>query len=104
MPNFYKIPLSPNPQRFVITLGGIDYQLKLVYRNVSEGGWVLDIADARGTPIVNGVPLTTGADLLHQYKHLGFGGRLWVQGAIDPDAVPTFDGLGVDSFLFWVTD
>jgi hypothetical protein len=40
-------------------------------------------------PIVNGIPLVTGVDLLAQYRYLGFSGRLWVQGADNPDDVPT---------------
>lgn len=104
MPKFYKIPLSPAPQRFVVALGGVEYQVKLAYQNTEEGGWVLDISSKQGEPIVQGVPLVTGCDLLGQYVHLGFSGRLWVQSSGDPDAVPTFAGLGVDSFLFWVTD
>ena len=26
MPNFFEIPLSPDPQRFTITLGGVDFR------------------------------------------------------------------------------
>lgn len=104
MATFYEIPLSAAPQKFVITLSGIDYQLRLTYANADGGGWVLDIADKQGTPIVQGIPLVTGANLLEQYPHLGFTGRLWVQGSQDPDAVPTFDNLGTGAFLFWVTD
>lgn len=104
MANFFEIPLSPNPQRFTIALSGVEYQLTLAYWNVDQGGWTINIADKQGTPIVQGIPLVTGADLLAQYKHLGFVGRLWVRGAVDPDAVPTFDNLGTESLLFWVTD
>jgi hypothetical protein len=104
MPNFFKIPLVVGtPQRFSITLGQVEYQLTLRYLNIDEGGWIIDIADAIGTPIVQGIPLVTGADLLAQYKHLGFGGRLRVQTLSDPDAVPTFENLGDDGALWWVT-
>lgn len=104
MANIFKIPLSPNPQTFRITLGGIEYRLTFIYRNVDQGGWVLDIADAQSNPIVSGIPLVTGANLLEQYTHLGFKGRLFVQTASDPDAVPTFSNLGTDGLVFWVTD
>lgn len=105
MPNYFKIPLQQVgvPQKFGITLGGVSYQFTLRYRNIDQGGWILDIADAGGNPIVNGIPLVTGADLVAQYKHLGFGGRLHVQTTSDPDAVPTFDNLGDDALLWWVT-
>lgn len=104
MPNFYEIPLSATPQQFTVSLSGIDYQMRLTYADADGGGWVLDIASNQGVPIVQGIPLVTGANLLEQYDHLGFAGRLWVQGSPDPDAVPTFDDLGTGAFLFWVTD
>lgn len=100
----FKIPLSPKPQRFTITLGGVDYRMTVSYKNVPEGGWVLDVATLEDAPIVSGIPLVTGANLLEQYAHLGIAGRLFVQTATDPDAVPTFANLGTESFLFWVTD
>lgn len=105
MPNYFQIPIKAGaPQRFSITLGGTEYRLTLRYLNVTEGGWVLDIADASGAAILLGIPLITGADLLAQYKYLGLGGRLWVQTTKDPDAVPTFDNLGDGAYLYWVTD
>lgn len=104
MAKYFQIPLEVGtPQRFSITLGQREYQITLRYRNVEQGGWCADIADANGTPIIEGVPLVTGADLLAQYKHLNFGGRLWVQTLSNPDAVPTFDNLGADGLLYWVT-
>ncbi|KVE37659.1 phage baseplate plug family protein [Burkholderia sp. BDU5] len=98
----YEVPLSADVQAFKISLGGTIYRLTLVYRG--PAGWVLDVADDSGTPIVSGLPLTTGGDLLAQYRHLGFAGRLWVQGAEDPDDVPQYGDLGVGSHVFWVTD
>jgi len=104
MANFYEIPLTPTPQLFTVQLSGIDYNIKLHYRDVIEGGWFIDIADINNQAIVNGVPLITGANLLEQYAHLGFKGRMWVQTANDPDAPPTFLNLGTEAFLYWVTD
>lgn len=102
--NYFEIPLSPEPQRFTITLSGVDYRLTVQYRKAGGAGWVLDIADANNAPLVSGIPLVTGIDLLGQYRHLGFTGRLWVQGADDPDEVPTYEDLGIGSHVFWVTD
>lgn len=101
--SIYEIPLTPDPQVFTITLSGTVYQLTVQYRNIDQGGWVLDIADNAGNPIVQGIPLVTGADLLSQYKHLGFAGGLYVQTTDNPDAVPTFDNLGTGAHLYWVT-
>ncbi len=97
-----EIPLSPDPQRFSIALGGAAYLMRVTFADVADGGWVLDIATADGVAIVNGIPLVTGADLLAQYRHLGFIGSLIVQTDHDPDAVPTFENLGDTSHLFFV--
>jgi hypothetical protein len=98
------IPLQPGvPQTFSIALGGITYRLSFLYRDDPNAGWTVDIADSGGNPIVQGIPLVTGADLLAQYKHLGFGGKLVVQTTHDPDAVPTFESLGQDAQVYWVS-
>lgn len=101
--SIYEIPLTPDPQSFTITLGGIEYRLTVQYRNTDQGGWVLDIADNAGNPIIQGTPMVTGCNLLAQYRHLGFTGGLYVQTTDNPDAVPTFDNLGTDAHLYWVT-
>ena len=101
----YRVPLQAGtPQTFSIQLGGITYQMMLLYRNDTSGlgGWTVDIADDSGNAIVQGIPLVTGADLLAQYKHLGFTGALFVKTTADPDAVPTFENLGADGQLYWI--
>ncbi len=74
----YEIPLSPKPQTFAIQLAGVNYQLTLTW-NDALICWVLDVADANNVPIVLGIPVITGLDLLAQYRYLGFGGSLVVQ-------------------------
>lgn len=103
MTTYYEIPLSPDPQTFVIAIAGKDYRLRLTYQDVDGGGWVVDISDSQGGTLVQGIPLVTGADLLEQYQYLGIGGALYVQGAPDPDSVPTFENLGTDAILYWAT-
>jgi hypothetical protein len=103
----YLIPLKiGTPQTVSVVLGPTTYQLTLMYRN-DPGGfncWSLDIADIAGNPIVQGIALVTGADLLAQYRHLGFTGSLVVATTSDPDAIPTFENLGSDGQLYWVPD
>lgn len=102
--NFYPIPLlTGTPQTFSISLAGVSYQLSLRYRDDPGGlgGWVLDIDDQYGDQLLYGVPLVTGANLLAQHKHLGFGGGLYVQTIDDPDSVPTFENLGSGAVLYW---
>ncbi|WP_283149018.1 phage baseplate plug family protein [Silvimonas soli] len=104
MPSYFEIPLSATPQTFPITLSGVDYRMTVQFRNADQGGWVLDVADGQSNPLVQGIPLVTGVNLLAPYGHLGFTGRLWVQTTNDPDAIPTYANLGTDSHVYWVTD
>ena len=100
--NIFEIPLSGASAAFQTTILNVVYTFTLQWRNAA-GLWYLDIADASGNPIVNGIPLITGADLLAQYKHLGFGFQLWVQSDVTPDALPTYENLGTSSHLYVVT-
>lgn len=102
MATVYEIPLSPSPQTFTVSLGGKSYQLTVQWRDAVEGGWALDIADSAGKPLVQGIPLVTGANLLDQFAYLGIAGQLRVQTDNDPDAVPAFDNLGNTSHLYFV--
>jgi hypothetical protein len=95
----FEVPLNGQPQTLQITLGSVAYQLTVQWRNAT--GWVLDIATVTGTPILQGVPLVTGSDLLAQYRYLGLGGSLFVSTDADPDAVPTYTNLGTASHLYF---
>ena len=105
---FSEIPLNNTPVRFGISLQDVRYQLTIRYRSTGIAGgcgWTIDIADTYGAPLVSGIPMVTGADLLAQYEYLNFGGGLMV--ATDGDDkgahVPTFGNLGTSSHLYWVT-
>jgi hypothetical protein len=100
--NAFEIPLSGQSQTFNIVLASVTYQLTLTWRNAGSCGWILDIADSSGNPLIQGIPLVTGADLLAQYRYLGFTGSLVVKTDADPDAVPTYDNLGSTSHLYFV--
>lgn len=103
MPTYYEIPLSPQGQTFGITLAGISYQFTLVWRDSLMGGWFLDIATSANLPLVSGIPLVTGLDLLEHYAYLGFPGQLIVSTDGDANAVPTFANLGLQSHLWFAT-
>lgn len=93
-----EIPLTPEPQTFSIMLGSTVYELTFTYRN----GWLLDIADASSNPILSGIPLVCGLDLLAQYQYLGIGGALVVLSDGDGLTPPTFDNLGQSCHLYFV--
>jgi hypothetical protein len=97
----YEIPLSPRPQSFSITFpNGVTYVLRLIYLFTPDDCWLLDISDAQGNPIVCGIPLVTGADLLAQYAYAGFGCKMFVTTDGDPMAVPRFFNLGITAHLY----
>lgn len=98
----YEIPLTPEPQTFSIALAGVTYRLTVAW-NSSAGLWVLDIADADSVPLVQGLTLVTGLDLLEQYRHLGIMGSLVVQTDHNTDAPPTLENLGTAGRLYFVT-
>jgi hypothetical protein len=101
MPAF-EVPLVPTPQTFRISLVGVVYTFTFTWCK-PMGVWVLAIGDASNSPIVGGVPLVTGADLLGQLAYLGIGGSLVVQTTGDALATPTFTNLGSQGLLFFVT-
>lgn len=90
------------PQRYTVSLAGVFYQFTLKW-NPAGPCWLLDIADDAGEPVLLGVPLLTGADLLEQFEYLGIGGALVIQSDKSIDEVPTFTSLGTFSHIYFVT-
>jgi hypothetical protein len=97
----YEINLNPRPERFSVTIAGKSYRLTTHYANAPEGGWLLDIADAGDVPLACGLPLVTGRDMLEALAYLGIGVILFVLTDGAPQAVPTYQNLGVDSHLYF---
>lgn len=97
----YEIPLQATPQTLSITLAGVQYNLTVKW-NDQNASWVVDMADINNDPIVSGIPLVTGEDLLGQLGYLELGGSLYAQTDNDTNAVPTFDNLGTQGHLYFV--
>ncbi|MCT4707339.1 hypothetical protein MUA04_02165 [Enterobacteriaceae bacterium H11S18] len=96
-----EIPLSADNQLFTLQLAGQQLRLRLIYRDVA--GWVLDILDPDDLPIVSGIPLVPGVDLLAAYGSLGFSGGLWVVSDDETQEYPSKTNLGYGSHLYFVT-
>lgn len=102
--NWFLIPLTNTPVTFQINLAGTNYLMTVKWNNMPDAGWQFDMTNAdTNTPLFYGQPFVTGADLLAGLGYLGIAGSLLVvtQGA--PDAVPTFNNLGVQSNLYFLT-
>lgn len=99
----FEIPLSPNNQKFSITLSGVTYVLRFLFNQTLDenASWLLDISDAGGNPLVCGIPIVTGEDMLVQYKYLGINIVLFCFTDGDPAAIPTAKNLGVSSHIYY---
>ncbi|WP_025122473.1 MULTISPECIES: hypothetical protein [unclassified Serratia (in: enterobacteria)] len=97
-----EIPLTPNNQRFGITLGGQAFNMRITWRDAA--GWMLDLMDGSGAALVSGIPVVTGADLLGQYKYLGINGSLVVVTDTAAEEYPTKTNLGIASHLYFVQE
>lgn len=98
----FEIPLVSTPQRLSVTLNGVSYNMLVKWCDPNQS-WTLDILDSSNSPLVQGIPLVTGVDLLGQYGYLGIGGQLIVQTDNDTDMIPTFTNLGNTSHLYFRT-
>lgn len=85
-----------------VDLGAKTYVFKTQW-NVPMQCWILDIYDDLETPLVRGIPLITGTDLLQQFEYLEFGGMLLVWSTEGPwYVVPSFQSLGSNSNVYYV--
>lgn len=97
----FEIPTSPTAQTFSVGGASNTFHLRVTWCTPANC-WILDIADFNNVPLVQGIPLVTGINLLSQYEHLGIGGALVVQTDSNPHAVPTYESLGNTGHLYYV--
>lgn len=98
--NVIEIPLTADNQQFRIQLGQTTYTLRVLWRDVA--GWIMDVMDSAGEPILNGVPLVPDVDLIEQYPELGISGALVVLAENGAPEYPTKTNLGTSSHLYFV--
>ena len=96
-----EIPLIAAGQTFSVMLAGVSYNMTVRW-NIPAACWMLDIADTNDNPILSGLPMITGADLLEQYGYLNIGGQLIVSSDNDPNQVPTYTSLGTLGHLYFI--
>lgn len=99
----FALPLVSAQQKVGVTLAGVDYILYVRWNYISNT-WNLDIHTSSDTLLIGAIPLVTGLDLLEQFGYMNIGGRLEVQTDGDTFKVPTFENLGTDSVLYFITD
>jgi hypothetical protein len=94
-----EIPLIPDNQEFRVTLGEVNYTLRVLWRD--EAGWIMDVMDSGAQPLLMGVPLVPDVDLMEQYPELGISGALIVMTDNGAPEYPTKTNLGSSSHLYF---
>jgi len=97
----YNVPLTNKNQTLQTSLLGITYILTVRW-NALANLWYLDINDANNKPILNGVPMTAGVNLLKQFAYLGINGALVAQNVSNPNLPIGEVDLGVTGFLLFI--
>lgn len=98
-----ELPLTPDPsQTFSIDIAGSKYRFDVKY-NDRAGVWTFDLyLDETDAPILLGVPIVTGVEILEPYN-LEIGQLLAVdQSSQALDA--TSEDLGTRVVLYWMSD
>ena len=95
-----QIPLSNSSEAFSVSLGGAYYNLATRW-NAQINYWTLDISDANNNPIVLGIPMVAGRNLLEPYQTLGFNFALYVM-CDGTQNDPAFTTLGISDNLYYV--
>lgn len=95
----YEVPLQAFAQRLSVRFPNTSYVIVVKWNTPAEC-WIADFYDLVNNPVLRGVALVTGADLLEQFAYLDFGGALIASSDFDPSAVPTYADLGTTGHLF----
>ena len=92
----YEIPLNYGNQKFNIKLGTTQYKLQFIYRS---DRWYLDIFDTAENPLIAGLPMLVGDNLLAQHQHI-ISGSLYVLNTNEEES-QDFGDLGANIKLYW---
>ena len=102
MATSFLIPTTPESQTFKVVLAGVTYTVSLNWSEIALA-WVLDLADSSGSPILSGLTVVAGTDLLSPYQYMNLGGALVAATSGDIAQPPTFDNLGSTGNLYFIT-
>ena len=86
-------------QTFSSTLNGVNYNFSIIWRGTE---YILDLLDTNKNPIICGIPLVPGVDLLAPYKYLNLGFSLSISNTTNPMQEMTYSDLGITTqVLVW---
>jgi hypothetical protein len=101
--SIFKIPFVNTNQTFNITLSGKNLLVTCNW-NQELPAWVVSIQDAATQEyLIAGVALVTGVNLFRQFYYTGIRNVLVVYTNGDPSQIPTFDSLGNESQVLYIT-
>lgn len=103
MATTYEFPLRPEAQQIRIQLGQVEYLVRFGWGDTVDGGWFIDISDAEAVPILRGLPLTAGENVLQQFDYLGIPGEIRVQTDANDLVEPTYANLGSNGKVIFIT-
>ena len=92
----YEIPLTPQNQKFNISLGGKQYKLQFIYR---LDAWFFDVLDTSENMLISSLLICQGVNLLEQYQHI-LKGAFYSLNA-NKDESQAFSDLGRNIKLYW---
>lgn len=96
-----EIPLTADPeQNFTITLNDTNYGIRVIL-NSRTGLWAMNFS-VDEVPLVSGVGLVGGVDILSQYN-LDIS-NMFIVNLVSPNQDPSKDNLGTGARLFMLTD
>lgn len=96
-----EIPLTADNQQFSIILADNSWRISLIWREIY---WIMDLQNERAEPVIGGIPLVTGTDLLAPFVWMGLGFQLWVVCGDAAQDYPSKTDLGDRSHLMVVTE
>lgn len=100
---YIELPITADlpHQSFSVQLDGTVFRLRLRY-NWRAGHWALDLADSSGAPLISGVAVRLGVDLLAQYADDRLpSGKLFAMNWVAPYQPPGRDNFGTDVVLIY---
>lgn len=97
----FRVELDGNAYNCRVYWNAYDDQISNMIEDGRDGKWYLDIQGQNGVSIKN-IALVNGADLLEPYGYAQLG-SLWVVDQSGQKTLPTFDGMGDNYRLRYVT-
>jgi len=99
----WAFPLLPQAQEMQIQLGAVEYTVRFGWGATTDGGWFIDLSDVDGNPILMGLPLTAGENVLQQFDYLGIPGEIRVQTDGNVLVEPTYANLGSNGQVLFIS-